>query len=318
MHRSSYPVLLFLGLLITLSVIFRSSQQSPQSGESPTALPGTPQQIVPVEIPAQLDFAGEPVPLDITDVRERLDRELLVNTYWHSNTLQLFKLASRWLSLIEKILQENGIPDDFKYMALAESGFRNVVSPADAVGFWQFLEGAAKDYGLEISVTVDERYDPLLSTLAACRYLNDAYQEFGSWTLAAAAFNMGKKRLKSVLEEQKVTSYYELYLNEETARYVFRVLALKEIFSNPQKYGFFIKPEDLYPPLKYRVVFVDYDIADLAAFAQENKTNYKTLRLLNPWLRKNYLKTQRGKVYQVRLPATDEDKTFSALSRKHG
>ncbi len=299
-HRSSKPVLLFVGLMISLSIIFRSNQQAPipePSKQEPASL-----KFGAVEIPYQVEFAGESVPLSSYDVKERLDRELLVNTYWHSNTLQLFKLASRWMPLIEQVLEENCVPDDFKYAALAESGLRNVISPADAAGFWQFVESAGKESGLEINNVVDERYDIELSTQAACKYLNKAYDEFGNWTLAAASYNMGKSRLKKIMEQQKGDSYYDLYLNDETSRYVFRIIALKEIFNDPEKFGFSIKQEDLYNPIQFRTIEVENNIDDLAAFAIENGTNYKTLKLLNPWLKQTYLKVKRGKVYSIRLP----------------
>lgn len=304
MHqKSSVPVFLFVLLMISLSVIFRASNNSNATVPAVQSVTYNPfTKIEAVKIPGKLSFAGEQVPLKSFDVRERLDRELLVNTYWHSNSLQLFKLSARYFPEIEKILKENGVPEDFKYLALAESGLRNVISPSDAAGFWQFLESAGRENGLEVNSVVDERYHIELSTKAACNYLKKAHEEFGSWTLAAASYNMGKNRLRKIIEEQKVDSYYDLFMNDETSRYVFRILALKEIVGNPKQYGFYLDEKDFYEPLRTRSVSVDESIDDLASFALQYGTNYKTLKLLNPWLRQPYLHVKRGKVYSVQLP----------------
>jgi membrane-bound lytic murein transglycosylase D len=257
----------------------------------------------PVKLPDEIDFAGEPMPLKIADVKERFDRELLVNTYWHSNSFQLFKNAYRYFPVIEKILKEEGVPDDFKYLALAESGLKNVVSPSNAVGVWQFLEETGKFYGLEVNSNVDERYHLEKSTYAACKYLKQAKEQFGSWTLAAASYNIGQARLKRIVEEQKMSSYYDLYLNDETARYVFRITALKELCSNPKKYSFYFTEDDLYDPLKYNVVKVDTSITNLVDFALQNNANYKTLKILNPWLRQPKLENKTRKVYEIKIPS---------------
>lgn len=303
-QKSSVPLFLFVALMISLSVIFHASNETPAAASQ--ALQAVPDKgflkIEAVKLPEKIAFSEEPVPLAGFDVHERLDRELLVNTYWHSNTLQLFKLASRYFPEIEKILKEEGVPDDFKYLALAESGLRNVISPSNAAGFWQFLESAGKEQGLEINNTVDERYNIELSTRAACKYLKKSQEEFGSWTLAAASYNIGKSRLRKIISEQKVDSYYDLFMNDETSRYVFRILALKEIISNPKRYGFYLDRSDYYEPLQTRAVTVSEDIDDLAAFAIQYGTNYKTLKLLNPWLRQPYLHVKKGKVYSVQLP----------------
>jgi len=258
--------------------------------------------IYAVPIPSELEFAGEPVPLEEWDILERFDRELLVNTYWQSNTLLYIKRANRWFPVIEPILAANGIPDDFKYVALIESGLMNVVSPAGAAGFWQFLANTGREHGLEINDSVDERYHVEKATQAACQYLLDSYRRFGNWTLAAAAFNMGNAGLSMQLETQLVSSYYDLHLNEETSRYLFRVLAVKHILENPAKSGFHFRESDLYKPHKFRTIIVDRPIANLAQFAMDNGTNYKTLRLLNPWLRRNELPNSSGKRYEIKLP----------------
>ncbi len=258
--------------------------------------------IYAVPLPAEMEFAGERVPLEDWDILERLDRELLVNTYWQSNTLLYLKRANRWFPVFEPILAANGIPDDFKYVALIESGLMNVVSPAGAAGYWQFLAATGREYGLEVNDHVDERYHVEKATQAACQYLRDSYRRFNNWTLAAAGYNMGNAGVNRQIESQRVGSYYDLHLNEETSRYLFRVLAVKHIFENPAGSGFHFRKSDLYQPLDYRTVIVDKPIANLAQFAIENGTNYKTLRLLNPWLRRDELPNRSGKKYEIKLP----------------
>ncbi len=260
---------------------------------------------ISLELPKNLSFAGEPVPLDIPDVRERLDRELHINTYWHSSTIFLLKRANKWLPQMEQILKENNIPDDFKYLAAIEGGFLNDSSPKNAVGFWQFLKDAGKENGLEISRDVDERYDPIKSTEAACRYLSKAYEKFGNWTNVAASYNRGRSGLGRALDNQKESSYYDLMLNDETSRYVFRILAIKEIFEHPIKYGFKINPEHLYQAPELRYVEVDSDIKDLVEFAKEQGINYKLLKLNNPWLRDDRLTVRRNKTYRIAIPVLE-------------
>lgn len=255
------------------------------------------------EIPSELDFAGEPVPVENFDTRESLDRELLVNTYWHSQTIQLIKRAHRYFPVIEKILRENNIPDDFKYVSLAESGLLNVTSPAGAVGYWQFLKGTARDYGLEVNDEVDERYHLEKSTEAACRYIREAHDQFGNWTLVAASFNIGKKGLLRQMDIQKESSYYDLLLGDETGRYVFRLLAMKLILNNPERYGFDLNTNELYPTIDTYVVKVDSTVSDFAQFAKHFGTHYKMLKYFNPWLRKPYLTNKAGRTYTIVLPS---------------
>ena len=255
-----------------------------------------------LNVPEEVFFAGEEVPVELFDVRESLDRELLVNTYWHSQTLFLMKRASRYFPLIEPILKEYGVPDDFKYLAVAESGLENARSPANAVGYWQFLTGTARDYGLEINNEVDERYSIEKSTEAACKFLLQSYKLYNNWTLAAASYNMGRDGISKQMVRQKETDYYDLLLGEETSRYVFRIIALKAIFSNPREYGFNIRQQDLYKPLPYELVEVTGSVPDFAVFAQENGTNYKILKFLNPWLREAYLLNPSGKTYYIKIP----------------
>jgi hypothetical protein len=258
--------------------------------------------IVSPDFPDDMVFAGEPVPMDNFEVYERADREFLTNTYWHSFTLLCIKRANRWFPVIEPILKKNGIPDDFKYVALIESGLANAVSPAGATGFWQFMEGTALEYGLEVNDEVDERYDVEKSTEAACRYLWNAYNKFSSWTLAAASYNMGIPGVEKQLSRQRTSNYYNLVLSEETSRYLFRVLALKEIVTTPSKYGYFVDVDKLYPPLKTVNLEVSSAIPDLAAFSINNGFNYKILKYYNPWLREIYLDNRSGKVYTIKFP----------------
>ncbi len=255
-----------------------------------------------IDIPKKVDFAGERVPLEIIDVYERLDRELLVNTYWQSQTLLFHKRAYKYFPLIEPILKKNGVPDDFKYLALVESGFTNLVSPMGATGFWQLMEGTAKDKGLEINDEVDERYHIEKSTDAACKYLLEAYKALKSWTLVAASYNMGIGGIQNQMERQKAENYYDLLLNEETSRYVFRALAVKLIITNPQKYGYYISAKNLYKPITTFTIAVDSSIADLANFASSQNINYKILKIFNPWLRQNYLTNIDHKKYIITLP----------------
>ncbi len=259
--------------------------------------------IVIMEIPDSLTFAGEAIPMDILDVRERLDRELHINKYWQNNSIFIYKRSNRWLPQIEAILKEESVPDDFKYLAIIESGLLNVTSPAKAVGFWQFLKPTARELGLEVTKEVDERYHPLKSTRAACRYLKGSYNEFGNWTLAAASYNMGIRGLKNRLEEQRVNSYFDLLLNEETSRYVFRVLAAKELITNPEKYGFEIPEEYLYKQEKLKEIEITHSIADLVQFAQDHGVNYKILKKHNPWLRRKSLTVRKGESYIISIPS---------------
>ena len=249
-----------------------------------------------------LRFAGELVPLSNFDTRESLDRELLTSAYRHSSTILIIKRANRYFPIIEKILREYNIPDDFKYLVAAESEYHNVVSPVGATGFWQIMPHTGKEEGMEINIVVDERYNIEKSTEFACRYFLKSYQKFGNWTLTAASYNGGRAGISDQLEIQNQDNYYDLLLTEETARYIFRVIAYKLIISDPVKYGFKIDKEDLYPELKYYEVKVDSAINDMSAFALKFGTNYKMLKFLNPWLRKPYLTLQPNKEYQIKIP----------------
>ena len=258
--------------------------------------------IYALEIPKNLDFSGEALPVNTPDIRERMDRELLVNTYWQSNGLLLFKRSHRYFPVIEPILKSYGIPDDFKYLALIESGLQNVTSPAGAKGFWQIMKTTGKEYGLEINSNVDERYHLELSTHVACNYFLKAKEKFGNWTLAAAAYNAGIRGISNELERQQVTNYYDLLLGEETGRYIFRVVALKEIISNPNKYGFNFSETDLYAPIPTSKIKLDTAVTDFVQFARKLGLNYKQLKLHNPWLREEFLNNKSRKLYTLEIP----------------
>lgn len=255
-----------------------------------------------IPLPETMDFAGEKVPLHNPDIRERLDRELLVNTYWQSNGLLLIKRANKYFPIIEPILKEYGVPDDFKYLAVAESGLMNNKSPAGASGFWHFMKATGKEYGLEINSYVDERYNIELATKVAAEYLLKSKERFGTWTLAAAAYNAGNAGVARQITRQKTDGYYNLLLNDETSRYVFRILALKEILSQPEKYGFNFRETDLYETVPTYTVKVDTAVTDFPDFAKKMGVNYKILKRYNPWLRDTYLKNASGKTYYIKLP----------------
>lgn len=255
-------------------------------------------------LPQQLSFAGEEVPLNRWEVKERLDRELLINSYSHANILYLLKLSNRYFPVISERLKANGVPDDFKYLCIAESNLQGgAVSRAGAVGFWQFMNATAPGFGLETNATVDERMDIAKSTDAACRYLKQAYAKFGNWTAAAASYNCGQGGYNGQASFQRTMNYYDLYLPEETNRYIFRILAFKHILENADDLGFNVTEEEKYTEIPYRTVTVTSPIANLADFAIQNGTSYKILRLLNPWLRGRSLAVRSGKSYVIKLPA---------------
>lgn len=292
------PLFYFFSLLVavSLSLAFSSDDNLKRSNlifdYNVYALP----------IPENLNFSEEPLPLDLPDIRERMDRELLVNTYWQSNSLLLFKRAHKYFPIIEPILEQYGIPDDFKYLAVIESGLQNVTSPAGAKGFWQIMKSTGKEYGMEINSNVDERYHLKLSTHLACQYFLKAKEKFGSWTLAAASYNAGISGIASELNRQSVSNYYDMLLGQETGRYVFRIVALKEIMKHPLNYGFNFKKEDLYSYAPTYEVEVDTAVSDFVEFAKNFGLNYKQLKLHNPWLRDDFLNNKSRKKYLIELP----------------
>ena len=289
------------GFLTAAVILFTIGSAFYKTNDEQVDFPQGYRIISPV-FPSDLEFAGERVPVENFEVYERIDREIIVNTYFHSSSIISIKKANRWFPVIEPILERNGIPDDFKYLMIAESGASNSTSSAGAVGFWQFIEGSALKYGLEVNDEVDERYNVEKSTEAACRYLREAYTLFGSWTVAAASYNMGIPGMTNQLDRQKTNNYYNLVLSEETLRYIARIIALKEVMNNPAKYGFLINEDDLYNELPYEEVVVTGSIPNLADWAIDRGINYKILKLYNPWLRDNVLMNRSGKSYTIKIP----------------
>jgi membrane-bound lytic murein transglycosylase D len=281
-----------------------------EPNETPLLDLTAPQRLHPVRISGEVFFAGEKVPLEDQEVRERFDRELLVNTFWQSNTFLNYKLANKYFKEIDAILASQGVPADFKYLAVAESGLRNQTSPAGAAGFWQFLKATAEQYGLVVNEEVDERNDYEKATVAACKYLKDAKNKFGSWTLAAASYNAGMGKIDQRLNEQKVENYFDLYLNSETSRYVFRILSYKMLFENPKKFGFHFSKSDLYEPYEYKVMNVTESIPDLAQFALDNGTTYKMIKIVNPWLISTKLTVKEGQSYNIKIPTSYVDEAY--------
>lgn len=288
-------IALVLGTLVFINARTNNAEYSAGSNYGSVSANQLP------EIPQTMNFAGEKVRLDLPDVYERIDREFIINTFWHSNTILNLKRSSKYLKDIASYIKEEGCPDDFKYLAVVESGLTNSTSPAGAKGFWQFMEGTALQYGLEVNEYVDERYHLERSTRAACAFFKDAYKTTGSWTLAAASYNRGVSGISRALENQKVSTYYDLLLNSETSRYVPRVIAVKYIFGSPEKYGFVIKNGQSYHSLPAKKIEIDREIPDLVQFAKDNGTNYKNLKLLNPWLMGDRLPAK-GKKYIILVP----------------
>lgn len=255
-----------------------------------------------IEFTEDVTFAGERVPLEMFNIRERYEREMLSVCYFHSNTMLLVKRSARWFPVIEPILQKYGIPEDFKYLCVAESTLTNAVSPAGAVGFWQFMEATGKEYGLEINKEIDMRYNVELETEAACRYFLKSYDIYHNWTLVAASFNAGTRRLSKFIKDQKVNSYYDLLMADETERYIFRILAFKTIFSDPERYGIYVSKDLVYQPFQYEIVIVDKSVDSWADFALEHGITYKLLKIFNPWLRSSSLKIKNDEMYEVKIP----------------
>jgi len=255
------------------------------------------------DLPEDVTFAGEKMPLDNFDTRESLEREILTTAYRHSSTILIIMRAHRYLPLIEKILKKNNVPDDFKYLVAAESEYSNMVSPAGATGFWQIMPETGKEEGMEINAIVDERYNIERSTQFACEYFLKSYEKYGNWTLAAASYNGGRGGVDEQIDIQHENNYYDLLLSEETARYIFRAVAYKLVITNPESFGFKIAEKDLFPEFNYYEVKVDTAVSDFSAFARKFGTNYKILKLLNPWLRKPYLTPKTNKEYMIKIPS---------------
>lgn len=305
MNLKNNPILRTLTILLVsfFILIFSGTAKIAESTDSVKSFEASGlYSVYPPKKPEKLDFAGENVPLEHIDIYESLDRELMVNQYFHSQTLLYIKRANRFFPVIEPILRKYNIPDDFKYLPLVESGFSNAVSPAGAIGIWQFLGPTGKEYGLEINNEIDERYHLEKSTEAACKFLIDSYNFYGNWTMAAASYNAGRTGINKQIGRQEERNYYDLLLNEETARYIFRILAFKLILSNPREYGFSLTEKDLYPVIPYYEVTIDGEIENFAEFAKRYGISYKVLKYMNPWLRDTKLSRHNDKTYFVKIP----------------
>lgn len=293
-------LLLLLGGVFFLLLSSRSQATPGSEGEVVRILP---QKIRAIPLGKHYDFAGEAVPVDQFDIRERLEREMMINAYLHSATLMSLKRSHRYFPEMTQILKEEGMPDDLKYLAVAESGLANATSSAGAKGLWQFMEATGRAYDLEINDEVDERLHLEKATRAACRYLRSYHQKFGSWHLAASAYNMGGPRLSKEMNLQRATRFEELNLNSETSRYLFRILALKAVMTTPEAFGYDLAPDDYYPPLPpYREVEVNGPVANWGDFAREHGTHYRMLKIYNPWLIGSKLTNKSGKTYTIRVP----------------
>jgi len=308
MSRAKSISLYFITFIAIVFFFVFSSYTSEQGGTLQAANKNMetdqlPQVVKSINLDKAFSFAGEEVPTDNFDVRERLDRELLRDAYWHSSTVLSIKRSKRFFPVIEKILAEEGMPDDLKYLAVAESSLSNAVSPAGAKGVWQFMKGTGKEYGLEVNGEVDERYHLEKSTYAACKYLKSLKKRFGSWTMAAAAYNVGGGKLNKESKIQRSNSYYDLNLNQETARYVFRILAIKEIMNDPEAFGFYIEDADKYPALdSFYEMEITGSVANWGDYAKQYKTSYRMLKVYNPWLVSSSLANKGKKKYIVKLP----------------
>jgi hypothetical protein len=291
-------LIILLFTVLTSGFVFKSDFFSAfvNYGENST------HKVYALHLPDTLSFAGESFDITSPDLIERLDRELLVNTYWQSNMMLLLKRSNKFFPLIERVLKEEDVPIDFKYLAVIESGLENVRSPAGAKGFWQIMSTTGRDYGLEINSNVDERYHLELSTKVAAKYLKKAKEKFGSWALAAAAYNRGINGIQRNLTTQKASDYFDLFLGQETSRYLFRIFAVKEIIENPIKYGYVFEQKDLYQYIPVRLHGIDTPINSLASFAEKMGVNYKLLKIHNPWLIQNHLNNKSRKYYEIAIP----------------
>ncbi|MEO9569971.1 MAG: lytic transglycosylase domain-containing protein [Polaribacter sp.] len=297
--NKSIRILSLLSILIVTFLFYNAINKSEADPKTSTH---KTYKIKSLELPNNLNLAGERVPLEISDVRERMDRELLVNTYWQSNGLLLIKRANKYFPILEPLLKKYDLPDDFKYLALAESAFIDETSSAGAAGMWHFMKTTGKEFGLEINKNVDERYNIEKSTKVAAEYLKKSKERFNSWTLAAAAYNAGNYGISKRLKTQEVDSYYDALLPDETERYVFRIIALKEVISNPKKYGFVYEEKDLYTLAKTRTIKVDTAISNITRFAKKFGLTYKEFKIHNAWLRENKLNNKSRKLYEIKIP----------------
>jgi len=300
---SVYSIVVATFLTFALFVSYTQDDRQTTEATTTSATADLPQVIKAISLDKTFDLGGEVVPtFENFDVRERLDQELLRNAYYHSNTVLNIKKAARFFPVIEPILAKHGVPDDLKYLAVAESDLRNATSPAGAKGIWQFMKATGKAAGMEINSGIDERYHLEKATEAACKKLKKDKREFGSWTLAAAAYNMGNTRLRKDIATQRAKSYYDMNLSQETMKYVLRIVAIKEIMSHPEQFGFYVNNEDKYTPFDFVTTTVTKTIPNLGDFAIQNGTTYRMIKLLNPWLLGSSLPNSSGRTYQVKIP----------------
>ena len=288
--------------IIFISIMMNSSFLQENIDEVPDKINKSNYDVFSIDLPKSIDFSGEKISLNENDLKERLDRELLVNVYWQSNMFLMIKRSNKYFPIIEKILKEEGVPNDFKYLAVIESGLQNVRSPKGAKGIWQIMYNTGRELGLEVNSNVDERYNLELSTRAACKYLKKAKEKLGSWTLAAASYNRGISGIRRKLADQQVDNYYDLLLGTETKRYMFRVLAMKMILTDPSNYGYNYNEKDLYKFEKVKNFKVDTAITNLARFSKQMGINYKILKIHNPWLIQNHLNNKSRKLYNIKIP----------------
>lgn len=288
--------------IIFISIMMNSSLLQENIDEVPDKINKSNYDVFSIDLPKSIDFSGEKISLNENDLKERLDRELLVNVYWQSNMFLMIKRSNKYFPIIEKILKEEGVPNDFKYLAVIESGLQNVRSPKGAKGIWQIMYNTGRELGLEVNSNVDERYNLELSTRAACKYLKKAKEKLGSWTLAAASYNRGISGIRRKLADQQVDNYYDLLLGTETKRYMFRVLAMKMILTDPSNYGYNYNEKDLYKFEKVKNFKVDTAITNLARFSKQMGINYKILKIHNPWLIQNHLNNKSRKLYNIKIP----------------
>jgi membrane-bound lytic murein transglycosylase D len=298
-----WPLGFLCGSLVTILIVTQVSFKEPDpAGDRKTSRELTLSAFKGLEVPQSMTFAGEKVPLEKWEVWESFDRELTLNYFATGNLLYILKLSRRWFPLIEERLKMHGVPDDFKYLCVAESNLQNLISKAGAVGFWQFMSYTSPGYNLQVNSVVDQRYDVLKSTDAACQYLKTAYNKFGNWTAAAASYNCGMGGYNSAATFQGTYNYYDLFLPDETNKYIFRILTFKHLMTNMKDLEYDLTGIELYKPQNVRTITVSSSIANLAEFARNNGTNYKVLKILNPWLRGRNLSVSGGKTYEIRLP----------------
>ncbi|WP_107038454.1 lytic transglycosylase domain-containing protein [Brumimicrobium mesophilum] len=295
---------LFIAMVFTL-ISCEQEVEKPQEIQELTVASIENHFVIP-EVPSEINFAGEVISFKDLDLKERMDNELVINNFWHSNTIMMMKRSNRWLPVMKTIFKDENVPEDLVYIAVIESGLQNVTSPRGAKGFWQFMEGTGDEYGLIINSQMDERYNVEKSTRAACQYLKTANGKFGSWILAAASYNLGMFGMADNLKRQKVDNYFDLSLNTETARYIFRLMAIKLVFENPNNYGFYINNESLYPEYKTKDVIIDSSIPDLYEWSIEHGITIKILRKLNPWIKGRDFIVEEGEVFTFKIPKDNE------------